>query len=103
MSCKLVKHLVTSRLVQVEAAVCNMLFRRGCAVVKLSMKEVVGRKGGGPAIRRTSILVCCVVADLRLTHSPLHAALLLPPEFVCFFHWQLWFLPRWMSAQLGPV
>lgn len=42
-SCKLVKHLVTSLLVQVEAEVCNKLFRSGCAVVELSVKEVMGR------------------------------------------------------------
>lgn len=45
MSCKLVKHLVTSPLVQVEAEVCNILFMRGCAMVELSVKEVVGSRG----------------------------------------------------------
>lgn len=37
-------NLVTSVLVQVEAKACNILFRRGCAVVKLPVKEVMGRR-----------------------------------------------------------
>lgn len=43
-SCKLVKHLVTSHLVHVETEGCNRLLRRGCAVFKLSVKEVVGMR-----------------------------------------------------------
>lgn len=42
MSCKLVKHLVTRHLVHVDTEGCNRLLRRGCAVLKLSGKEVVG-------------------------------------------------------------
>lgn len=41
MSCKVVKHLVTSHL-HVDTEGCNRLLRRGCAVLKLSGKEVVG-------------------------------------------------------------
>lgn len=44
MSYKFVNNLVTSLLIQVEAEVCNTLFRRGCAVVKLSVKEMVGSR-----------------------------------------------------------
>lgn len=44
MSCRLVKHLITSPLVHVEAEVCNILFVRGCAMVELSVKQVVGRR-----------------------------------------------------------
>lgn len=43
-SCKLVKHLVTSHLVHVETEGYNRLLRRGCAVLKLSVKEVVGMR-----------------------------------------------------------
>lgn len=52
---------------------------------------------------KTGSLVCCAEADFRLIYSPLHAALLLPPEF--FLHWQDWCLLscRDMSAQPGAV
>lgn len=60
MSCKVVKHLVTSLLVQVEAEVCNILFRRGCAVVKLSVKDVVGRREEIlPSEGKYPGLLCC--------------------------------------------
>lgn len=53
--------------------------------------------------RKTSSLVCSAEEDFRLTYSPLHAALLLPPEF--FFHWQEWCLLGCIevSAQPGAV
>lgn len=51
----------------------------------------------------TPSLVCCAEADFRLIYSPLHAALLLPSEFI--LHWQDWYLLscREMSAQPGAV
>jgi len=101
MPCKLVKQLVTSLLVQTEAEVCNVLVRRGCAMVELSMKGD-GEEGGDPAVGSASILVCCAVADLRLTYPPLHAALLLPPEFLSLAS-VVSAKPQWDVTQLGAV
>lgn len=112
-SCELVKHLVTSHLVRAETEGCNRLLRRGCAVLKLSGKEVVGMREI-LAVRRTHNSACCARANLRLTYLHLHAALLLPPELLasvgkcgfccqaavgCLLGWELFEEPAHMTRQ----
>ena len=70
-------------------------------MVELSMKGD-GEEGGDPAVGSASILVCCAVADLRLTYPPLHAALLLPPEFLSLAS-VVSAKPQWDVTQLGAV
>lgn len=80
--CELVEHLETSHLVHAETEGWNRLLRRGCAVLRLSGKEVVRIREEILAVRRTHVSVCCARADLRLTYLHLHAALLLPAELL---------------------
>lgn len=113
MSCKLVKHPVTSHLVHVETEECNRLLRRvQCSnlLVKRIREEILSEG----FCQKAHISVCCARADLRLTYLSLRAALLLPPELLssvgkcgfccqaavgCQLSWELFEEPTHMTRQ----